>query len=323
VFDENLLHVYCLVIMEIIPVDTPHARDLVYKLVEERGRTPEHNADWFLCMAEGDGRKPVLALLDEKRAVLAYDEGDKWTVLEEPLTPTEEVASTLRDFSSELFERGMVKKVVLELKTEVRQELLHELPSTLKAHSINYTMSWPVYDLKAFDSSLPGKKWKSMRNAKNAFYREHRVEVVEARVADQQELHALVDGWGAKRTASNRTYAGRYHAIIDAHFKGFESARAMIVDGKVAGINGGWPFPHKPGYFYASVGLHDYAFKDIGAMLYLEDLAWIKERGYDYADMAGGEDDLNHFKNQFHPAYWYKTHVFSLSPAQVPAAVAL
>ena len=267
-------------------------------------------------MAEGDKRKPVIAEVDDSRALLAYDNGATWSVLEEPLAPASELAGTLIECANTLFSTTKVKKLTVELKTAVRQELLHTLPPTLHANTLNYTMTWPVYDMHEFDTALPGKKWKSIRNARNAFYGEHRVEIVEAHTVEPQTLHILIDGWGAKRSASNRTYSGRYHACVERGFKGFESARAMLVDGRVAGINGGWPFPHKAGYYYASVGLHDYAFKDIGAMLYLEDLAWIKTRGYAYADMAGGEDELNHFKSQFHPSSWYKTHVFSLSPAR-------
>jgi len=299
--------------MEVIHIDAPETRALVLDLIQEFGRTPEHNAHWFLSVAKGERRPPLLIRLTDGRAVLAYDDGNEWGVLEEPLVPAEDVARTVVDFASEALASSSIKKIVVELKTPVRKEVLGRLPSTLKARAINYTMTWPVYDIYAFDPDIPGGHWKSIRNARNKFYREHQVEVQDVREVNVKELHDLVDRWKKVRGAHDRAYDGRYHACIDNAFAGFDGARAMIVDGRVAGINGGWQFPGKPGYYYGAVGIHDYAFADIGVMLYLEDFLWIKEAGYAYADMAGGEKELTRFKNQFLPVSWYKTHVFAIA----------
>ncbi|MEK7649899.1 MAG: GNAT family N-acetyltransferase [Patescibacteria group bacterium] len=298
--------------MEVIPIDTLAAQKLVFDLMREFGRTPEHNADWFLSVAKGEGRPPLLLRLPDGRSALAYDDGNEWGMLEEPLVPTGDIARTVCDIARAVLGSTSVAKIVVELKTPVRKEVLSILPKTLKARAINYTMTWPVYDMHAFDSEIPGGHWKSIRNARNKFYREHQVEVRDVREVHASELHDLVDRWKEVRGAHDRAYDGRYHACIDNNFAGFDGARAMIVDGRVAGINGGWKFPGKPDYYYGAVGLHDYAFQDIGSMLYLEDFIWIKNQGYAYADMAGGEKELTHFKNQFQPVSWYKTHVFSI-----------
>ncbi|MEK7631201.1 MAG: GNAT family N-acetyltransferase [Patescibacteria group bacterium] len=298
--------------MEVTHIDTAEARSLLFDLTRRYGRTPEHNADWFLSVAKGEVRPPLLIHLSDGRAVLAYDDGNEWGMLEEPLVPTEDVARTVCDFAREALASSLIKKVVVELKTPVRKEVLGMLPKTLKARAINYTMTWPVYDMHAFDSALPGGHWKTIRNARNKLYREHQVEVRDAREVDTHDLHGLVDRWKSVRGAHDRAYDGRYHACIENVFAGFVSARAIFVDGQLAGINGGWKFPGKPGYYYGAVGIHDYAFQDIGVVLYLEDFMWIKNAGYAYADMAGGEKELTRFKNQFQPVRWYKTHVFSI-----------
>jgi hypothetical protein len=114
------------------------------------------------------------------------------------------------------------------------------------------------------------------------------------------------------RNAGDRAYPHAYHAIIDGKFAGTRSARAFVVDGQIAGLNAGWDMPGKPGYYYGAIGLHDYSFKDLGQVLFLEDVLWIKDARYTYVDMAGGEKALTGFKNQFLPEFSYKTFVFSI-----------
>jgi len=204
-----------------------------------------------------------------------------------------------------------VKKAVLELHERTRRDLVAALPPVLRARRITYTLLWPVFDLQVFDPGLPGGRYKDLRNARNAFWRDHAVEVVDARAVSKAELHKIPLAWKKTRRARDRAYTNMYDAYITNDFRGTTHARAMVVDGHVAGINAGWLIPNSNTY-YAAIGLHDYSFRDLGDMLNLEDLAFLKQAGYAYADFAGGEEALTRYKLKFGDAKIYKSFVFSV-----------
>jgi hypothetical protein len=104
---------------------------------------------------------------------------------------------------------------------------------------------------------------------------------------------------------------GVYKQIIDGKFEGTDEARIFMVDGKPVGFNAGWMMPNRD-RFYGAVGIHDYSIDDLGTMLYLEDLVWLKERGYNEVDMGGSEKSAIPFKNKFGPREWYKSSIFSV-----------
>lgn len=63
----------------------------------------------------------------------------------------------------------------------------------------------------------------------------------------------------------------------------------MVVDGRPVGFNAGYEVPNHPGSFTSIIGIHDYSLKDLGTVLWLEDLEWIKNAGYREFDMQGSE----------------------------------
>src|SRR3989338_2549042 len=99
--------------------------------------------------------------------------------------------------------------------------------------------------------------------------------------------------------------------FINENFKGSTEARILIVDEKTCGINAGWMIPNS-NRFYGSLGIHDYSISGLGDILYLEDLTWLKTKGYKEADMGCGETSLTNFKNKFRPESFYRTYIFSV-----------
>ena len=64
----------------------------------------------------------------------------------------------------------------------------------------------------------------------------------------------------------------------------------MVVDGRPIGFNAGYEVPNMPDRFAGIIGIHDYSFKDLGTILWLEDLDWIKKNTkYKIYDMQGDE----------------------------------
>ena len=296
--------------MNIVPF-AAELRPTVEESIRLYGHAPEHNVWWFEYITEKEQR-PFFISWNDGTGLLAHREKTKWYVMSEPISPLERAADLICEFVLEALADQEIEKVVFELETKTRRALLHCLPQTLKARSINYTLTVPVTNMKSLDSSLSGKRWKSIRNARNTFYRENDVCKTDAGAVSKDALHKIVRSWEERRSGRDHSFGARYHALVDNNFKGTRFSRALVVNGIPVGFNAGWEIPNRDGYYYGAVGLHDYSLNDLGALLYLEDLLWIKGAGYVYADMGGGERALTHFKNQFFPEYWYKTHVFSI-----------
>jgi len=274
---------------------------------------PEHIYEWFICNTER-GQKPMFAIFEDGTGLFLYKEENAWYVFSEPLAPVVDGANKIMKFCSSALSDNSVQKVVVELSSSIRKSLLRLLrESSLKSRSINYTLVWPVMDMAKYDISLPGRHFKEIRNARNKLYRNFDIRFVNPLTVDTNELLLLVDRWIDKRNASDKVDGNKYKCLILNKFAFASHARVMLVDNKVVGLNAGWGIPNSSGRFYGSVGIHDYSNKDLGIVLYLEDLEYIKAAGYKTADMGGGEKKLTKFKNQFKPISSYKTHVFSIT----------
>jgi hypothetical protein len=218
----------------------------------------------------------------------------------------------LVEYLEEMFKSPEIQKVEFELETPLRREFLKILPAAFRARSINFTLTWPIMNMKTFDLALPGGHYKYLRKEKNRFYREHIVTVRDAKtIEDKVILRRIIDEWRKKRTAPDRAWYGEYYNIIEGNFAGTATARVFFVDDKAVGINAGWMIPNSD-RFYGAIGLHNYSVPNLGSMLYLEDLEYLKTHGYGEVDMGGSWHGLLEFKKEFLPESYYKTHVFSV-----------
>ena len=100
---------------------------------------------------------------------------------------------------------------------------------------------------------------------------------------------------------------------IKNNFRGFVTSRVMVADGRPVGFNAGYEVPNRPGRFAGIIGLHDYSIKDLGTILWLEDLDWIKNAGYKELDMQGSEPEDLRTKIQFGAIIERKTDTFSIT----------
>lgn len=291
--------------------DIESIREKIELSIRQYGYAPEHNIDHFLSTSESR-QKPIFISWPDGTGLMTHKEKKEWYTFSEPVAPPNLRAKRVIEFTQFILDKPSIKKVVIESRVETRKEILDTLPPTLKALSINYTLNWPIMNMEKFNPQLPGSHFKSLRNAKNKFYRDYKVEIKEATDVPKKELHEVVEIWIKKRTHRDMPHSQIFHNMIDSKFIGCQSARAIMANGKSVGFNAGWPIPNSDQY-YGAVGIFDYTIKDLGALLYLEDLEWIKNAGYKTADMGGVEKGgpLN-FKNQFLPESWYKTFIFSI-----------
>jgi hypothetical protein len=295
--------------------DTVAAKPLIEKTIQKYGYAPEHNYYWYQYYQYyyNPPQKNIFVTTDRGALMTAYNgHDDEYFVVFDPLAPFEHRASLLVEYITWVFSNTTAQKIWFQLDRSVRPELLRTLPHPYRSCRIYYTMVWPITDLRTFDSELQGGHYKTLRKEIHKFYREHKVSVCDAKTyKDRDGLRAILEHWKKNKPNHERGMTGVYHKVIDERFEGFDEARVFMVDGKAVGINGGWMIPNSD-RFYGAVGLHDYSVDDLGAALYLEDLIWLKNRGYHEADMGGSEKSLLAFKNKFLPGSFYKNDVFSI-----------
>ena len=291
--------------------DITATRPRIEEAIRKFGYAPEHNFDWYRFSADPK-EKNIFVSSDQGGGLMTMLGKTNATVFSSPIAPPERRAKILIEYLEEMFCNPEIKKVEFELETPLRREFLKILPVAFMARSINFTLTWPIMNMKTFDPALPGGHYKYLRKEKNGFYREHAVTVEDAKTfEDKAGLRRIVDDWRKKRTALDRAWYDEYYNIIDGNFAGTDTARVFLVDGKPTGINAGWMIPNSE-RFYGAIGLHDYSWPELGDMLYLEDLKYLKSHGYGEVDMAGSWHGLLDFKKKFLPESYYKTHVFSV-----------
>lgn len=274
------------------------------------GFAPEHNLDDYEYSIDED-TKNIFVSFPDRTGILAKSAENSWWVLIEPLAKEAHRAPRLCEFlMAVLLERG-AKKVYIEVGGITRKKLLKILPPRLRALSIIYSLTWPVFDLSRFNPELRGNYYKKIRSEVTQFKKRHEVKVKSAYDISKKELLALVDRWLAGRRGRDRAFGDYYKNFIVHDFRGTDSARAIIVDGKIVGLNAGWRIPNSDCY-YKAIGLHDYSFQGLGDYCMVEELTWLKENGYERADFGGGEKSSTNFKKRFGASEFYKTFYFSV-----------
>ncbi len=295
--------------------DTIAAQSLIEEMIRKYGYASEHNF-WYYQYYQDYYNPPhrnIFATTDYGALLGTYDEHAKeYFVVFDPLALSKDRIRLVNEYIEWIFSNTPVKKVWFQLDQSNRKEFLRTAAYPPHLCRIYYTLTCPIMNLEKFDTELPGGHYKTLRKEMHKFYREHQVVLCDARTyEDKKGLHDIVDDWKKKRPNNERGMTGVYHKMIDGSFEGMDEARVFVVDGKASGFNAGWKIPNID-RFYAAVGIHNYSVDDLGTMLYLEDLLWLKNKGYREADMGGGEKSLTAFKNKFLPESSYKLHLFSV-----------
>jgi hypothetical protein len=292
--------------------DTISQRPLIEETIKRFGYAPEHNFDWYQFSAEKT-EKNIFVTDEYGGGLLTMVGKDLSLVFSSPIAPPERRAKILVEYLENIFQTPEIKKVELELETPLRKEFLKILPEHFVARKIQYTLTWPIMNMKTFDPALPGGHYKSLRKEKHKFYREHTVTVADAKTfEDTGAMLAIIKDWKKNRPVHDKAYCEEYLNIIEGGFAGTTTARVLIIDGKPAGINAGWVIPNS-NRFYGALGLHNYSVPNSGKILYLEDLEYLKQNGYSEGDMGGSWQGGLEFKKEFLPESYYKTHVFCVA----------
>jgi hypothetical protein len=298
--------------MEIIS-DIANNKGIIDKILSKHACSAEHNYYCYVYNVE-PWQLPYVFLFDGQYMILAkYDKkGDEWYFVVEPVAPQDRKVACLIEALEYVFSKK-IKKVWLELETKTRAQLLSSLKEHpyLKANKINYTLTWPVFQLDQWNGDkMEGKDWKDLRYYWNKFFKEHKVEFVKADKVAKDDMKKLVYDWKMNRTTGDRAYIEYFLHAIENGFAGYDINRIMLVDGKVGAITAG--FMSREGYYYSSIGLYDKSIDRSNEIANMDDLINLKKLDYKIVDFGGVEKKSLEFKKKFRPTYYYKTHIFSI-----------
>ena len=285
---------------------------LARECIARFGNCDEHNYCHFLNLRT-DTKMPVFIGFDNGFGMLALKQknGKVWYGAREVLAPKKERARLLIEFAGYVLNHG-AERVEVELEEDSRKGVVERLGSKgLRACKVSGVLDWPLFEMKDWDEKLAGGKWKKLRNIRNKFYKEHKVSAVGFKDADKNELKRIVKEWKEKRKGKDFAYAREYLNVIDSGFKGFDCVRILVVDGKARAITGGWKVPNT-NHYYSSLGVYDYSIDRLGEIANLDDLTYLKSRGYKLVNFGGSGKELLEFKNKFKPSSCYKTYIFSV-----------
>lgn len=269
-------------------------RERIEHCLKKFGWTSDHNLDWFIDSdaSREEGRRRFAEFSDGS-GLLASQYQNEWRIWSDPLTAKEKMAERIVEFSRQVL-GGNINKVWCDYVTDfIRPQLLNKNHG-LVISEIDFSLIYLVLDMNQYDPVLPGHFFKEIRNAKNKFYREHKVKVLDAKTVSEKDLYRIIDAWkevAFEKQGKEYVCENWYQKAVQNGFRGFTSVRVIEVDGRLVGINGGYEVINRPGCFAGIIGLHDYSYRDLGTILWLEDLEWAKNRGYREFDMQGWEEN--------------------------------
>lgn len=289
-------------------------RDRIQNCIRKFGWTSDHNLDWFAdCIVSEDGG-PVFVEFSGGTGLLAHRYKDKWRIWSDPLCKKQSASDKIFKFADHVLSDEIREVWCDDVSDTIYPELKNN--SSLIINDIYYSLQWPVLDMDKYDTFLPGGHFKDIRNAKNKFYREHEVRVASFSEFKKEDLRKVFYNWKkviSKKQDEKDISDLKYHNAIENNFRAFLTARVFVVDGRPVGLNAGYEVPNAVSRFAGIIGIHDYSLNDLGLMLWLEDLEWIKNAGYKELDMQGSEDDGGlKFKMQFGAKIERKTDTFSI-----------
>ena len=294
--------------------NTEAERDRIQACINKFGWTSDHNLDWFLVALNRPDGKPAFVEFDDGTGILFHKYSREWQIWSDPLCDKNLGADKITEFAKFGLNQNM-DSVWCNYISDGIYPLLKS-KNELILDEIDYSLDWPVLNMEKFDLALSGGHFKGFRNARNKFNREHKMEVVDFEKSYNDPLHDVINKWkkaALLKEEENYVYDFWYHNVVDSGFRGFKTARILIIDGVPTGFNAGYEVVNNPQRFAGIIGIHDYSLTDLGLILWLEDLEWIKDAGYKELDMQGSEDDGGlKFKMKFNPMIERKTDTFSM-----------
>ena len=299
--------------------DIARNKGKILESMAKYGHFAEHNfLHYTYC--ESPGVKNVLLDCGKGRLILMQHDQRKnlWKLFPcGVLAPEDERTGLLLRAADIILKEKKARKLVVEVSEKMRRELLRALskPNGIKACKYTYTLHWPLYNMDQWDPELKGSRMKKLRNIRNRFYKRNKITVKDSRQVPKETLKKILLDWASRRTMNDHINRAYYQNLIENGFQGIDFAKTIYVNGQPATITAGWRIPNSRNSFSA-IGIVDYSCPGLGEIANLEDLAMLKESGFEYVDFGGSDEILLRFKKKFKPETIYKTYTFSIVRSQ-------
>ena len=294
-----------------IITDVKKEEAVIQACIDKYGYMPEHHYH-YLCCSEDNIAYGVMVQYNDY-GWLGLEYSDMWEMIAEPMAPEEDRIPMLLKFLEFALLQEKAKKVFVEFTGPFRRKVLRALREDGRFHARKPcdVLHWPLFYMNKWDHTLSGGQWKKLRNIKNKFMKEHKVEFVSPDQCAKDELKAIVTAWGERRKGSDKANTELYLNMVEAGFPGFDMVRVAVIDGKPCAITGGWKVPNKNMY-YSSLGVLNYNVDRLGDITNLDDLMTLKKRKYKMVDFGGGGKNMLEFKKKFKYHTSYKTFIFAI-----------
>ncbi|MBI2653272.1 DUF2156 domain-containing protein [Candidatus Woesearchaeota archaeon] len=300
--------------MDVI-TDISNGKNEINECIKRYGSVGEHNF-WFFNNQVTSYAKPFFFKFDKDFGIMSlrYKSG-LWEILGEVLAPEEKRIELFNQFLEYVLITRKDKKVFVFPADKFTNSIMGMLK-----HSTKYRLSdspivyyTPVFDMRTWDETLQGKKWKKLRYIKNKLTKSHDIEIVPSEEVDKKKLIDIVFEWKKKRPMGTKAYFIQMYAnFVKNDFEGTEIARIILVNGEPCSITAGWPVPNSNTTYHSAIGLHNYKCKGIGELANIDDLNEIKKKRYGYADFGESAKSLLQFKKKFRPHNIYKSYWFHI-----------
>lgn len=293
--------------------DILKSKQKITRSINAYGFSPEHNYYNYLY-TQNAGKRGVFLDFGKARGIVAFYNKEKkiWRIINGVLAPEQERFEIFKSFLDWALKEEDSSKVFAEFQEDFKSELFKKLRKSFKLN-ICYCLHWPIIDLDNLDDKLSGKDWKKLRNIRNRFLSQYKIETKNPKAVVKEALNNILMSWTKRRFPRDRANYGYYLNAINNNFEGIDSLRAVCLNGEVCSFSGGWKIPNSEN-FYSSIGIFNYKYKYLGDFLNLDDLLHIKKLGYKFVDLGGSERSLLNFKKKFNPIKIYKTYFFSIAP---------
>jgi lysylphosphatidylglycerol synthetase-like protein (DUF2156 family) len=279
-------------------------KGIVQKSINKYGFDSEHDY-YYLMSHKADDCIPTFVSFPSNKGImfLRWDDG-VWQVISEVLAPENEKAELFMKFSEYALDHGC-RKILVESFPKTRKSLLilsknHE-KMVIGDNIAKYKV--PIISLKSWDPELNGPEFSKLRKAKNRFFRNYKVRLINDHTVSEipyEELEKLVHSWKDKRKNTDKAFYHSYTEYFRSGFKGGCATLAIELDGKLAGIASAIPIPRSKGAYF-HISLHDYSIPELGDFLNVLFFDKLKSLGYEYVDFGSSDEGLYNYKKKFKP----------------------
>ncbi len=297
--------------------DVQDNAEMIENCISRYGSSPEHNYCHYRNLEEC-GAKNIFISFGNSRGILAqhFKSIGEWVMIGDVLAPENERLDLLFKAIE-----SISGKFVVEVSEGFRRKIVEKTSSNkCIAAEPRYALYWPVFDFSKWTGDkLEGGDWKKLRNIRNHFIKQNKVEIVDSSSISKERLKALIIEWAAMRSqmgvevdkrGNNKALCGRYLNMVESGFAGIKLAKSVLVNGEPCSITAGWEIPNSNKGYYSGVGIYNYKYDGLGEYANMEDLSMLKAKGYDLVDFGGSPKSLLNYKLKFRPTGIYKTYTF-------------